>query len=235
MSEFEEIEHFLRSAKPTALKSDFLTKLTDEMEGVFENADYSDIEAQLLELEPFGLSCKQFSNIEEGVDNIALEEELYGIQPAGLSSALLAQLTAAMESSEVMETEESVPVKRPSSSIFQRWNKVAAIVAILLVSVYAGVSIAGKNIKSEGVLITDITTIQDDVMEPIETFLPVSEAASSNIVNASHEGVIMRDKVPHDILKIDYEEVVESVGENGELFEVKRPMVKVILIPKKTL
>lgn len=230
MKENQEIENLLKSLIPSDLTSSYLDCIENAMNHCIDEKELEDVELLVSSCVPATLSSVQLDSIEGRIDTAVIESDLTEFASAPLSNELFERLEFAMNN--VQETAVEVDViDMPRKSKVSLWNVAAAIV---LAASLAIVINPFKGNPPNGILITDVATVDERAPIVEKSFSEESLVTMNNVVNASNEGVVMSDNKPHQMLKLYYEQVIQMEDEDGQIYEVKKPMVKVILVPTKT-
>lgn len=228
MNTKDDIEKSLSRISLGDFDPDLCARLESAMNNCMDDKELSHVEEQLSSLIPASLDDSSMSDIVLEMENVEIESLLMQLTPASCSNDLLLRLESKMDSAQnTIELPKVTHAQEASKG--RKFLKFSAVAAAAVVMCIITLDFRGVNKGDQ--LITDIKSVTENLSVPYKMKGDDSITTISNIVNASNEGIVIKDTQPHQAVKVLYEKVIYTKDEYGNPIELKIPFEKTLFTP----
>lgn len=227
MDKQNDIEKSLSKLSLGDFDQDLCTRLEAAMNNCTDDQELSHVEDLLRPLEPSPLDESTMSSMVMDAENVEIEKILKQLQPSPCSNDLLISLEAKMDSAQNTIELPKVDLVQSASKLRNFLIFTAAVAALVMCVIT--LDFGGGN--KDSLLITNIESVKENLASPYQLNGDESVTTISNIVNASNEGIVIKDTHPHQAVKVLYEKVIYTKDKEGNPVELKIPFEKTVLIP----
>lgn len=230
MNKQNDIEKSLSEISLGEFDQDLCARLESAMNNCIDHQKLTHVEGQLASLTPSSLDNSTLSEMMTEMENVDIEKQLQQLIPSTCSSDLLLRLESAMDSAgntiELPKISRTKPVSK-----FRYLSVVAAATAAVIMFAIT-LNIGGRD---QGVqLITEIDSVKENLSTPYQLGMSKDVTTISNIVNTSNEGIVIKDEVPHQAVKVFYEKTIYTRDAKGQPIELKIPLEETVFFPTES-
>ncbi|MGB0775583.1 MAG: hypothetical protein ACPG32_05430 [Akkermansiaceae bacterium] len=227
------------------MNTDLSTELDDDLRA---------LEQQLSSLIPSAMPEDMISRMEQAMDSWMdvdmhpLEQELADMAPTAMPDAMQERLSSAMGNWHRYVPEDEKVVSISNSKSIKRGRKsggmLAAAAAVAMLGAAAALVLPHFDRPSNQTVDTSVIPQRDVPATMIDpaTMMDVDNSSndawimpdslSTNVVHTSDRGIMLNhENRPHRCIRVDYVDRIKAIDAQGREIEIKRPGVKIMLLP----
>ena len=197
-----------------------------------DSSELRSVEADLAQMEPSELPADFVEMCQGAMEQVEVEDQLANLVPTELSDDFITSLESVMTHADA--TEDSTIVEFRAVEKKSTFPMLASVAAVAMLAVMSFMVLTPKNSKPQIAEKKDSPENEEVFNLGTDMDIPFGNF-SNNIVKASNEGIVLKDnKVPHKVVRIYYEEVINAVDAAGNEYEKVIPKEKVFFIQVET-